>query len=109
MIRDEVETAKPAIITSLIHADDLIKAEGDRRFFINRNGTKLWIDLIEPKELKSAIEVNTVTAPGPPGAVDKGERQERGQKLLISTRSPVRTATLVLRLKVATQATSQSR
>ena len=109
MIRDEVETAKPAIITSLIHADDVIKAEGDRRFVINRNGAKLWIDLIEPKELKSVIEVNSVTGPGPPGAVDKGERQERGQKLLISTRSPVRTTNLVLRLKVESQATSRSR
>jgi hypothetical protein len=41
-----------------------------------------------------------VTAPGPPGAVDKGERQARGQKLLLSTSAPTNRARFTLRLKI---------
>jgi len=41
-----------------------------------------------------------LTAPGPPGSVDKGERQVRGQKLLLSTREPVTSATIILKMEV---------
>ena len=50
--------------------------------------------------IQSAIETNMVTAPGPPGAVDKGERQERGQKLLLSTPAPTTRARFKLRLRI---------
>jgi hypothetical protein len=105
-IRDEVETIKPVTITSVIHGDGGLKKESEQRFVIDRRGTKLWIDLIDPKEVESAIAVNTVTAPGPPGSVDKGEQQERGQKLLISTRRPFTTTNFVLRLRVENSKTS---
>jgi hypothetical protein len=55
------------------------------------------------KEIQSAIqgkiETNTLTAPGPPGAVDKGERQVRGQKLLLSTPAVTR-ARFIMRLSI---------
>ena len=105
-IRDEVETIKPVTITSVIHADGGLKKESEQRFVIDRRGTKLWIDLIEPKEVESAIAVNTVTAPGPPGSVDKGEQQERGQKLLISAHRPLTTTNFVLHLRVENSKTS---
>jgi hypothetical protein len=101
-----VETIKPFIVISVFHADGGLKKESDQRFVIDRRGTKLWIDLIEPKEVESAIAVNTVTAPGPPGSVDKGEQQERGQKLLISTRRALTTTNFVLRLRVENSKTS---
>ncbi len=105
-IRDEVETIRAVTITSVIHADGGLNKESEQRFMIDRRGTKLRIDLIEPKEVESAIGVNTVTAPGPPGSVDKGEQQERGQKLLISTRRPLTTTNFVLRLIVENSKTS---
>lgn len=104
-ITDEVETSKPVTLTLLLHADDRIQRVGDNRFSINVGGVKLLIDptIDEPKELKdfqTAIETNTVTAPGPPGAVDKGERQARGQKLSLSTPEPVTKARFIQRLRI---------
>lgn len=108
MIRDEVETLKPAVLTSVIHADSGLMKETEQRFGIERSGTTLSIDVLEPKDIRSAIEVNSVTAAGPPGAVDKGERQERGQKLLLSTKRPVSKMNFVIRLKIEKVNRSQS-
>jgi len=104
-ISDEVETTKPAILTFLLHADNRIEKESGNRFSVKAGGVKLLIDptLEQPggsKQIQSVIEANTLTAPGPPGAVDKGERQERGQKLLLSTPAPTSRARFVLRLSI---------
>ena len=99
-IRDEIETLRPSLITSVMHADSGLEKEAHNRFRINREGTKLLIELIEPNEIQSEIKVNTVTAAGPPGAVDKGEQQERGQKLLLTTQRPVQKVQFLLQLKI---------
>jgi hypothetical protein len=107
-ISDEVETTKPAILTFLLHADNRIEKESGNRFSIRAGGVKLLIDptierpkdLPAAKQIQSSIEANTLTAPGPPGAVDKGERQERGQKLLLSTPAPTNRTRFVLRLSI---------
>jgi hypothetical protein len=101
-ITDEVETATPAVLTWLLHADDKIEKGRDNRFSISAGTIRLLIDpLIEgPKNFKSSIEPNNVTAPGPPGAVDKGERQVRGQKLVMSTLEPISKTRFIQRLKV---------
>jgi len=61
-------------------------------------------ELPPPNQIQTAIqatiETNTLTAPGPPGAVDKGERQERGEKLLLSTPAPTTRARFKLRLSI---------
>jgi hypothetical protein len=98
-IRDEVELARPAVVTSVLHADASFRKEGNTSFSTTAGSVKLLIEVSEPKDLRSAIEANVVTAPGPPGAVDKGERQERGQKLLLSTR-PLTTIRFLINLKL---------
>jgi hypothetical protein len=98
-IRDEVELARPAVVTSVLHADASFRKEGNTSFSTTAGNVKLLIEVSEPKDLRSAIEANVVTAPGPPGAVDKGERQERGQKLLLSTR-PLTTTRFLINLKL---------
>ena len=99
-VSDEVQLEKPAILTSLLHSDVEIEREADDRFSINAEGTKLSVEIAKPKELKAETQVNVLTAPGPPGSVDKGERQERGYKLLISTAQPTTAASFVMRLKI---------
>ncbi|HEV7684209.1 MAG TPA: DUF4962 domain-containing protein [Pyrinomonadaceae bacterium] len=103
-IFDDVQTTKPAVLTFLLHADERIEKEGDDRFSIKAGGVKMLIAAtIEgpgTKQFQSAIETNWLTAPGPPGAVDKGERQERGEKLLLSTPEPITKARFKIRLWV---------
>ena len=106
-VSDEVETVKPAVLTFVLHADDHIEKGQGCEFSIKAGRVKLLIDptLAAPVEqalqsIKAVIETNDLTAPGPPGAVDKGERQDRGQKLLLSTAVPVTRARFVMRLSV---------
>jgi hypothetical protein len=98
IIRDEVEVAKPQVVTSVLHTDMSFRQEGDNCFSTTMGDVKLLIQVLEPGDLRSTIEANVVTAPGPPGSVDKGERQERGQKLLLSTARPITTAIILVRL-----------
>ncbi len=107
-VSDQVETTKPAVLTLVLHADNRIEKESGNRFSIKMGGVKLLIDqAIEQSnespatgQLQATIETNNLTAPGPPGSVDKGERQARGQKLLLATPAPVTKARFILRLKV---------
>ena len=59
-------------------------------------------------DLVGTIESNVLTAPGPPGSVDKGERQERGYMLKLSTRKPVTSAIFVLSMKVIPDTSDKS-
>jgi hypothetical protein len=108
-LRDDIETATPAILTLVLHADDEIEDVQGKQFRIRAGGVSLLIDPMierpdEPatlQQMKSAIESNVLTAPGPPGSVDKGEQQVRGKKLLISTAVPTARARFILRMSVA--------
>jgi len=107
-VSDEVETIKPAVLTLLVHADDRIEKERGNRFNIKAGEVKLLIDPTleqsneQPaaQQIHAVIETNALTAPGPPGAVDKGERQARGQKLLLSTSAPTTRARFMMRLSI---------
>jgi hypothetical protein len=107
VVTDEVETTKPAVLTFVLHADDHIEKGQGCEFSITAGRVKLLIDptIDAPVEqaqqaIESVIETNNLTAPGPPGAVDKGERQARGEKLLLSTAVPTTRARFTLRLRV---------
>jgi Domain of unknown function (DUF4962)/Heparinase II/III-like protein len=108
-IRDEVELVKPAVVTSIVHADTSIQKDWTNRFSIGAGKVNLLVEALEPKDLHSAIETNVVTAPGPPGSVDKGERQERGRKLLLSTSRPVTATRFQVRLKLAERSDTSHR
>jgi len=96
-VSDEVETASPSVLTLLLHADEHLENGTGNQFRIQAGRVKLLVDaqmeetkeISRPKQFQSAIVINDVTAPGPPGSVDKGERQERGQKLVLTTPLPV--------------------
>ena len=76
---DDVSATAPHVFSSLIHFDTPQKPEG------------LGIEIREPKDAVSRIEPNVLTAPGPPGSVDKGPKETRGSRLVlgvpVSTRS----------------------
>jgi hypothetical protein len=79
-----------------------------RRFDFEAGDARLAVEVIEPQHVEAAIEENVMVAPGPPGSVDKGERQVRGKRLKLSTPSPSTTARFVVRLRVESPAVSQT-
>lgn len=107
-VTDEVVTTTPSTLTFLLHADSRIETAADTKFRIKAGRVTMIVDpSVEypgarstSKQLESAIETNRLTAPGPPGAVDKGERQERGQKLLLSTAGAISNARFKVRLTI---------
>lgn len=107
-VTDEVVTTAPSTLTFLLHADSRIETAADTKFRIKAGRVTMIVDpSVEypgarstSKQLESAIETNRLTAPGPPGAVDKGERQERGQKLLLSTACAISNARFKVRLTI---------
>jgi hypothetical protein len=109
-VADDIETIRPAVLTWVLHADDRIEKGEGCVFTITAGRVKLLDDvtLAAPVEqtqqsIESKIETNNLTAPGPPGAVDKGERQARGQKLLLSTAVSTTKARFVQRLTVSSK------
>ena len=71
-----------------------------------------WRELLRYRQVWAIVlarffETNMLTASGPPGAVDKGERQARGQKLLLSTPAPTTRPRFVLRLSIEDQKGSE--
>jgi hypothetical protein len=60
----------------------------------------LKVTVVTPEAAAGRIEPNIVRGPGPPGAVDKGEREERGQRLAVSTATPVKEARFMMLFKV---------
>ena len=98
VITDELQSSVPRTFTVLVHSDEKVKQEGAGRFSLDASGTKLNILVESPTHARAVVEENVLTAPGPPGSVDKGERQVRGQRLAVSTPAPQTNARFRLHL-----------
>ncbi len=99
-ITDNIETNSPKIITSFLHADNLINQISANTFEFEPNKTSLIAEIIEPIIFETKVDNNILTAPGDPGSVDKGGLQERGKKLAISTKEKVSRAEFVMKLTI---------
>jgi len=104
LITDELQTTRPRTFTTLLHADEVIEQKEAGRFLIDRGRARLNIQVVAPQPAQTRIEENVLTAPGAPGSVDKGERQVRGQRLVLSTSAPTTGTRLVMRLQIEPQA-----
>jgi len=100
VVTDHIETDRAQTITSFLHADNTITKTSDKTFAIEPGGTSLSVELRDTTGLDTKIEKNFLTAPGPPGAVDKGTREERGVRLAISTKQKVSKFDQVLLLEI---------
>ncbi len=100
IIKDSVETDEPQTITAFLHSDNVIRRDSEQLFTFEPNGTSLAAEIVAPKTIKTLIEKNILTAPGRPGSVDKGEREERGVRLAISTAEKINKLDLEVRLKI---------
>lgn len=100
VITDQIETEKEQTITAFLHADKTIAKASDKSFVFEPNGTSLAVELLAPSDIETKVEKNILTAPGKPGSVDKGEREERGVRLAISTKNKTKTAKFLFKLTV---------
>jgi hypothetical protein len=100
MIEDEVTMEKPKKITAFLHSDNRINGISKSIFEFEDEGTGLIVQILSPAKFETRIEKNVLTAPGKPGSVDKGEREERGVRLSISTSEAVSEAEFIVRLKI---------
>ena len=82
VMTDEVETGAPQTITSLLHADNKIVEKSKNTFEFEPGTASLFAEILAPPNFTAAIEKNILTAPGKPGSVDKGEKEERGRALV---------------------------
>ena len=98
-IDDSINLSQPEVITSYIHADESILKSGGG-YTIQLGSPSLLLEILSPQAYDSVIEPNFLTAPGPPGAVDKGERQQRGVRLAIKTKEAVTQARFKMRLRI---------
>jgi len=108
---DVLESEQPRVFTSLLHADERVSDLKGDAFELGQGKAMLQVKLHAPDHAKLAREPNLVVAPGPPGSVDKGTVQERGERITISTPAPSTRANffLSMTLKQATKAASIGR
>lgn len=100
VVKDSVETDEPQTITAFLHSDNVIRRDSEQLFTFEPNGTSLAAEIVAPKTVRTIVEKNILTAPGRPGSVDKGEREERGVRLAISTAEKTDKLDLEVRLKI---------
>ncbi len=99
LIEDSIKTSKSEKVTSYLHSDNsIIKRDGGFQFETGR--PFLFAEILEPRLFDAVIEPNIVTAPGPPGNVDKGEREVRGVRLAISPKKAETKINLKFRLRI---------
>ncbi len=98
-VEDDIETSRPRKIISYLHSDNEIVNSG-KGFEFEPGKPSLLVELIKPADLDAIIEKNILTAPGRPGSVDKGEREERGVRLAISPRRSAASFSMKTRLTI---------
>lgn len=99
-VTDTIATSKPQVVTAYLHADDKIIPRREGIFELTPGTPSLLAQVSASVPVDTKVEKNILTAPGPPGSVDKGPREERGVRLAASTSKPVEQLKLVTTLKL---------
>lgn len=103
-VEDNITLKDPQIITSYLHADTQIVETGKNVFEFEptseKGGTSLLAEVSSPTAFNTKVEKNLLIAPGKPGSVDKGETEERGVRLAISTSKPEKKVVIKTHLKL---------
>jgi hypothetical protein len=106
-VSDEIQSASPHTFSVLIHSDSdsadatdasasaapsTITPAGAGAVAGPFASAGLFVTVQSPKNAVTRTEPNTITAAGPPGAVDQGPKEQRGTREVISTPAPARAA-----------------
>ena len=99
-VTDTLRSSEPHRFTLLLHSDEKIRAAAPGEWSLVSYGQATPASTAAPSGSESRVEPNDVTAPGPPGSVDRGERQIRGERLLV-TSPPSTRGTFATRIQLA--------
>lgn len=101
VVTDEVKTKNPQTITAYLHSDNKIEKTSTNSFVFEPDSSpKLLVEIGNSDKFSTEIEKNILTAPGKPGSVDKGEREERGVRLAVSTKRKTAKTNFISTLKI---------
>src|SRR5216683_3902677 len=90
-VNDIVESTSPHLYTEVLHSDAKINPIAEQKYRTKINDVALHIHLLSPLGAASKVEQNVVMGPGRPGSVDKGSLEQRGERLVVSTKKEART------------------
>ncbi|WP_394839052.1 DUF4962 domain-containing protein [Pendulispora rubella] len=100
VVTDDVAANHEAEFTALVHADEKVETTGTTGFLIKAPSAQLSITMPGAEPFKAAIVPNIVASPGPPGRIDQGPKEPRGERLEISSATKKAHVRLVTRLKI---------
>ena len=88
-VHDKIAGAQPHIYSEVLHADVGITATAPDTFTLSGlGGASLQAMLIRPKDATHTIEKNMIMGPGIPGSVQKGSLEQRGERVVVTTKTP---------------------
>ncbi len=99
-VDDDIKTSRPLSIISYLHSDTEIVVRNGA-FEFEPGKPSLMVEVQNAKDFQTVIEKNVLTAPGRPGSVDKGEREERGVRLAISPKAKAESFQIGIKIKIA--------
>lgn len=99
-VEDQIVTKGGEAVTSYLHSDTSIVKKGNALFEFEGSKPGLLVELLDAGSFDTVIGPNFLTAPGRPGSVDKGEREERGVRLAITPKKPAKETKIKMKLKI---------
>jgi hypothetical protein len=86
-IRDEIETAEPRPVQWYLHADAPFERRGEA-FQLTGGPPSLEVAVAKPADVSATPGPTMLTAPGRPGAIEAGPKEQRGYQLLLEAAAP---------------------
>jgi hypothetical protein len=83
-VADTIETKSAAAVEWFLHADQPVEQKGSR-YLLGPKPTRLAVDLKVPAGAAVSTGPTVLMAPGRPGSITSGERQQRGYELKVTT------------------------
>lgn len=83
-IRDDIATSAPRTVEWYLHSDDPIRGEASA-FQLGDNRAGLEVSLRLPPGSQTTTGPTWVMAPGAPGSIEKGSRDQRGYEIEVKT------------------------
>ncbi len=98
VVEDHIASTRPDTYSEVLHADRGIIERRPDDFTLEGYGGALQADLKQPRNVSESIEKNMVVGPGKPGSVQKGTLEQRGMRVVVSTKHPVTSAEFLWKL-----------